>query len=329
MLVKTQINLVLRLTCIIFVPNLGRFCPVFSYILENQFMSHNKKVSSLRSAGAKITSTISVTLVLVLLGITILLLFMGKGLSDFVRENMSFNVMLSNELTDAQLAAIHKEMDAHPFVRSSRFISREEALEQLIIDLGENPEELLGFNPAQDCIEIFLYSEYANSDSIAVITQIIRQNRNVTAILYHQENIDFINDNLTRVMTILLVLAAILLFISFTLIRNTIRLSVYSKRFTINTMRLVGATSSFIRRPFIWSSVATGIVAGLIANNVIFALLIYIGHEYAEIRSIVTLTDMVFIFATVILLGVIIASLSATFAVNRYLKMKADDMYYI
>lgn len=254
---------------------------------------------------------------------------MGRGLSDFVRENMSFNVMLSHDLTDAQLVEIRREIDAHPFVKSSRFISREEALEQLIRDLGENPEELLGFNPLQDCIEIFLYAEYANSDSIAVINRIIRQNSNVTDLLYHQDRIDLINNNLMRIMTILLVLATMLMFISFTLIRNTIRLSVYSKRFIINTMKLVGATNSFIRRPFIASNIATGIVAGLIANGIIFALITYIGYEYVEIRSIITPLDMIVIASAVVLLGVIISAVAAAVAVNRYLQMETDSLYYV
>jgi cell division transport system permease protein len=254
---------------------------------------------------------------------------MGNGLSNFVRENMSFSIMLSNDLTDAQLAEIRRNIDAQPFVKSSRFISREEAIEQLIRDLGENPVELLGFNPAQDCIEIFLHAEYANSDSIAVISEIIRQESNVTDLLYQREVIDLINDNLSRVMTILLILATVLLFISFTLIRNTIRLGVYSKRFIINTMKLVGATGGFIRRPFIMSTVATGIVAGLIANSAIFVILTYIGHEYVEIRSIITPVDMIIIFATVILLGVLISTIAAALAVNRYLKMDTDNLYYI
>ena len=194
-------------------------------------MTGKKKASTVRFLNAKITSTISISLVLVLLGITIMVLFMGNGLSRFVKENMSFNVMLSSEVSDVEISKVRNSLDLQPFVKSSRFISKEEAKEQLIKDLGEDPEELLGYNPAQDCIEIFLHSEYANSDSIAVINKAIRQNSNVTDLLYQQEAIDLINDNLSKVMAVLLILAAALLLISFTLIRNTIRLSVYSKRF--------------------------------------------------------------------------------------------------
>lgn len=292
-------------------------------------MSNKKKVSTVRFLNAKITSTISITMVLVLLGITILILFMGNGLSNFVKENMSFSVMLSNDISDTEITRLRNSLDAQPFVKSSRFISKEEAKDQLIKDLGEDPEELLGYNPAQDCIEIFLNSEYANSDSISVINQVIRRESNVSDLLYQQEAIDLINDNLSKAMMILLILSVVLLFISFTLIRNTIRLSIYSKRFLIHTMKLVGATSAFIRRPFVTSNVFTGITAGLLADGIIFALLSYLGREYGVLQSIISLTDMIIIFIAVILIGILITTTSAAFAVNRYLKMKTDNLYYI
>lgn len=292
-------------------------------------MSKNKKVSTARFLNAKITSTVSITLVLVLLGITILILFMGNGLSSFVKENMSFTVMLNEDVTTDQITQIRKNIDGQPFVKSSRFISKEEAKEQLIKDLGEDPEELLGYNPAQDAIEIFLHSEYANNDSIAIINDAIRQENNVADLLYQQEAIDLINDNLSKVMMVLLILAVILLFISFTLIRNTIRLSIYSKRFLIHTMKLVGATGSFIRRPFVVNNVFTGIFAGLLANAIIFALLIYFSREYAQLFQIISRNDMIIIFSIVVILGILITTLATTFAVNRYLKLKTENLYYI
>ncbi len=292
-------------------------------------MSGKKKVSTARFWNAKITSTISISLVLVLLGITLLILFMGNGLSKYVKENMSFNVMLSTEVTDAEISSVRKNIDSQPFVKSSRFISKEEAKEQLIRDLGEDPEELLGYNPTQDCIEIFLHSEYANNDSIALISGIIRSDNNVSDLLYQHEAIDLINDNLSKVMTVLLILTAVLLFISFTLIRNTIRLSVYSKRFLINTMKLVGATSGFIRRPFVVNNIFTGIIAGIIADVIIFMMLSYFSSEYAELRPVISNTDIIIIFTAVILFGVIITSIATSFAVNRYVKMKSDQLYYV
>ncbi|MDD2328144.1 MAG: permease-like cell division protein FtsX [bacterium] len=292
-------------------------------------MSNKKKISAARFLNAKITSTISITLVLVLLGVTLLILFMGNSLSKHVKENMSFNVMLSANVTDGQISAIRRQLDAQPFVRSSRFISKEEAKEQLIRELGDDPEELLGYNPALDCIEIFLHSEYANSDSIAVINKVIRAESNVTDLLYQQEAIDLINDNLSKVMTVLLVLALVLLFISFTLIRNTIRLSVYSKRFIIHTMKLVGATGSFIRKPFVVSNIYTGIIAGILADGIILVLITYFSREYAAMQPIITTVDLAIIFTVVVLLGVLISTFATAFAVNRYVRMQSDQLYYV
>ncbi|NMB05827.1 MAG: cell division protein FtsX [Bacteroidales bacterium] len=292
-------------------------------------MSNKKKVSVVRFLNAKITSTISITLVLVLLGVTLLILFTGNSLSKQVKENMSFNVMLSAGISEAQITNIRRSLDAQPFVRSSRFISKEEAKEQLVKELGDDPEELLGYNPALDCIEIFLHSEYANSDSIAVINKVIREESNVTDLLYQQEAIDLINNNLSKVMSVLLVLALVLLFISFTLIRNTIRLSVYSKRFIIHTMKLVGATGSFIRRPFVVNNIYTGIISGIIADGIIFGLISYFNREYATIQPIITNVDLGIIFTVVVLMGVLISTLATLFAVNRYLKMRTDQLYYV
>jgi len=292
-------------------------------------MSKKKKISTARFVNAKITSTISISLVLVLLGLTILILFMGNGLSKFVKENMSFSVMLDSDVTDAGIQRLRKNLDGQPFVKSSRFISKDEAKEQLIKDLGEDPEELLGYNPAQDAIEVYLHSEYANSDSIAVISQVIRQQNNVRDLLYQQEAIDLINDNLSKVTLILLILAAVLMFISFTLIRNTIRLSVYSKRFIINTMKLVGANGSFIRKPFIRNNILIGIVAGIFADGIIFLVLAYFNKEYAELQSIIGATELIVIFVVVILLGILISTVATYFAVNRYLKMKTENLYYV
>ncbi len=292
-------------------------------------MSKKRKVSTARFLNAKITSTVSITLVLVLLGTTILIMFMGQGFSSYVKEKMSFSIMLDEAVTDAQINAMRKSLDSKPFVKSSRFISKEEAKQQIIKDLGDDPEEVLGYNPAQDCIEIFLTSEYANSDSIRVIDEQLRQENNVANLLYRQEAIDFINNNLSKLTTLLLGLATILLFISFTLIRNTIRLSVYSKRFLIHTMKLVGATGGFIRKPFVINSLYTGIIAGLLANGIIFSLITYFGKEYVRLDAILKNQDLIILFAIVIVLGVIITTIAAAFAVNRYLKMKADRLYYI
>lgn len=292
-------------------------------------MSKKKKISAYRFVNAKITSTISVTLVLILLGMTILIWFLGNGLSSYVKENISFSVILDTDINDAQIQRIRKNIDGQPFVKSSRFVSKEEAKEQLIIDLGEDPEELLGYNPAYDAIEIFIFSEYANADSIAYISNTIRDQSNVSDLLYRQEAIDMINDNISKITAVLLVISIVLVFISFALIRNTIRLSIYSKRFIINTMKLVGANGSFIRKPFIRSNVVTGILAGILANISILLILVYFNRSYTELRAFVNLFELGIVFGIVVFMGVFISVLATHFAVNRYLKMDADNMYYV
>lgn len=292
-------------------------------------MAKKHKINRLTLINAKITSIVSVTLVLLLLGLTVLTFFLGRGITSFVKENMSFSVMLTEDVTDLQITNLRKRLDSMPFVKSSLFISKEEAKQQLIEDLGEDPEELLGYNPATDCIEIYLHSDYANSDSLTYVSQQIKAQTNVDDLLYRQEALDLVNNNLTKISTILLVLSLILLFISFTLIRNTIRLSIYSKRFIINTMRLVGATNSFIRRPFIVRNIIDGIFAGLLANVLIIGLLYYLGEQYADLRTILQTTDLIYVFVSVIVLGVIITYLSTIFAVNSYLRMKTNHLYYI
>ncbi len=292
-------------------------------------MAKKHKISRLTIVNAKITSIVSVTLVLLLMGLTVLTFFMGKGISSYMKENMSFSVMLSENVSDAEISSLRKSLDGMPFVKSSLFISKEEAKEQLIQDLGEDPEELLGYNPATDCIEIYLHSNYANSDSLVYVSEQIKAQTNVDDLLYRQEALDLVNDNLTKISTILLGLSLVLLFISFTLIRNTIRLSIYSKRFIINTMRLVGATNGFIRKPFILRNIVDGVIAALLANVAIVGLLYYLSIQYADIRIVLQTSDLIYVFVSVIVLGVAITYVSTIFAVNHYLRMKTNHLYYI
>lgn len=292
-------------------------------------MGKKHKINRLTLINAKITSIVSITLVLLLLGLTILTFFVGRGISSFVKENMSFNVMLSEDVTDVQITQLRKRLDSMPFVKSSLYISKEEAKEQLIKDLGDDPEDLLGYNPATDCIEIYLHSNYANTDSLEFINKQIKAESNVDDLIYRQEALDLVNNNLSKIGTILIVLSAVLLFISFTLIRNTIRLSIYSKRFIINTMRLVGATNAFIRKPFIIRNIVEGVFAAFLSILLIIGLLYYIGEQYADIRSVLQTGDLIYVFSSVVLLGVLITYISTLLAVNHYLRMKTNHLYYI
>lgn len=223
---------------------------------------------------------------------------------------------------------MQKRLNATPFVKSTEYISKEQALEYLIDELGDDPKEFLGYNPLYGSIEVYLKSEYANNDSIAIIEKQIRGQSNIREVMYRKDLIEIVNDNIQQVGLVLAILASILMAISFALISNTIRLSVYAKRFLINTMKLVGATYGFIRRPFIINNIYNGIIAALLALCMLYGLTYYLTIEIDNLVSVLNTEDLVMVGVVVMALGIIISGISAYFAVNKYLRMKSDKLYY-
>ena len=196
-----------------------------------------------------ITSSISTTLVLLLLGLVVFFVLTAHNLSVYVRENISFSILISDDMKEADILKLQKKLNQEPFVKQSEYISKKQALKEQTEAMGTDPEEFLGYNPFTASIEIKLHSDYANSDSIAKIEKMIKRNSNIQDVLYRKELIDAVNDNIRNISLVLLALAVVLTFISFALINNTIRLAIYSKRFLIHTMKLVGASWGFIRGP--------------------------------------------------------------------------------
>ena len=253
----------------------------------NNKASFSKRISFLN---ARMTSTLSVSLVLFILGIMVLMGFLATNLSRHVKED---------------------------------------ALKEVMIELGENPEDVLGVNPLQSSIEVKLKADYANTDSLAVIEKNLRGQVIVSDILYQKDLIQSVNDNMSRIGLVLLALAIVLMLISFALISNTIRLGAYSKRFLIHTMKLVGATPAFIRRPFIVSNVINGIVASVIAMLLLSGCIYYLMSEMENFTTLLSVPMMVLVFLSVLILGIILTAVSAYWAVNRYIRMDRDDLYYI
>ena len=194
-----------------------------------------------------ITSSISTTLVLLLLGLVVFFVLTAHNLSVYVRENISFSILISDDMKEADILKLQKKLNGESFVKESEYISKKQALKEQTEAMGTDPKEFLGYNPFTASIEIKLHSEYANSDSIAKIEKKIKRNTNIQDVLYRKELIDAVNDNIRNISLVLLALAVVLTFISFALINNTIRLAIYSKRFLIHTMKLVGASWGFIR----------------------------------------------------------------------------------
>lgn len=280
--------------------------------------------------GARLTSVISISLVLFVLGLIAFMGVLATELSVFVKENIGFTVVLADDIKPNELAQLRKKMTAAPFAKSVEYISKEDAIKELTRDLGENPEEFLGFNPLQASMEVSLHSEYANNDSIAVIEQRVKaMSGNIREFNYRKDIVELVNDNMKRASILLLGLAGILLMISLALINNTIRLNVYSKRFLINTMKLVGATPGFIRRPFIRSNVANGIAAAFIAIAMLSGLILYLTEEFSGFRVLINPELLLTVFGIIIGLGILITSVASYFAINRYIRMKADDMYLV
>jgi len=292
-------------------------------------MAENKKVKSVSFFNSRFTSVISIALVLYLLGLIFLMALLGNKLSVYVKENISFSVVLKEDQKEADIKRIQKSLDDLPFIKSTEYISKEQAARELEEELGENPETFLGFNPLQASIEVKLYSDYANPDSLKVIERRIRSYTSVSELLYRKDMMEIVNENMKRIGFILLTLALMLMIISFVLISNTIRLLIYSKRFLIHTMQLVGATAGFIRRPFISYNIVSGILAAIVAILLLVGSLYYLQRELAGFVQMLDTGLLMLVFVLVFVLGIVLSIVATYFAVNKYLRMEGDKMYYI
>ncbi|MDH6307481.1 cell division transport system permease protein [Dysgonomonas sp. PFB1-18] len=286
-----------------------------------------QKPISLFTSG--VITTISITLVLFLLGLTILLGFTGRGLASYFKENIGISIELSGDISDSLIAHTKTKIEAIPYVKSTTYITKEEVKKQLLEDLGGDPEEVLGYDPSRSYIDVFIKSEYMNSDSLKKVEASLKDFKLTKGLSFKEEDIEQANTNISKIGTVLLILAVMLILISFTLIRNTIQLNIYSKRFLINTMQLVGATNGFIRRPFVLSAIVSGILAAIFANVLITGVIYYFTTEYPELISIVTMYELLIVYALVVILGIFITILATVSAVNRYLRMTTNKLYHI
>lgn len=276
-----------------------------------------------------ITSSISTTLVLLLLGLVLFFVLAAHSLSVYVRENISFSVLISDDMRESDILKYQKKLSETDFAKSVEYISKKQALEEQTEAMGTNPKDFLGYNPFTASLEIKLNSDYANSDSIAKIEKRIRKNTNIQDVVYRKELIDAVNDNIRNISILLLGLAIILTVISFALINNTIRLTIYSQRFLIHTMKLVGANWSFIRRPFLLKNVWIGILAGLLADGILISAARWAINYEQELATIITPEILLLICLSVLAFGIIITWFCAYLSINKFLRMKATTLYYI
>ena len=276
-----------------------------------------------------ITSSISTMLVLLLLGMVVFFTLSANNLSDYVRENIGFTILVSDDMKEADALKFQKTLNEKTYVKESMYISKEQALKEQTEAMGTDPAEFLGYNPFTASIEIKLNAEYANSDSIAWIEKEIKANKKVIEVNYPQDLMDSVNRNLKKISVFLLGLASLLLLISFALINNTIRLAIHSKRFLIHTMKLVGASWSFIRRPFLIRNVWIGVLSAVIADTCLIGLAMLLVKYEPQLIEIITPQTMLIVMGSVFVFGVVITWLCAYISMNKYLRMKANTLYYI
>lgn len=276
-----------------------------------------------------VTSSISTTLVLLLLGLVVFFVLGAHNLSVYVKENINFSILISDDMKESDILKLQKKLDKEPFVKATEYISKKQALREQTEAMGTDPQEFLGYNPFTASIEVKLHSDYANSDSIAKIEKKIKKNTNIQEVLYQKDLIDAVNDNIRNISLMLLGLAVILTFISFALINNTIRLTIYSKRFLIHTMKLVGASWSFIRSPFLRRNFWIGVLSAVIADAVLWGAAYWLVSYEPELIRVITPDVMLLVSVSVLIFGVLITWLCALLSINKYLKMKAGTLYYI
>ena len=288
----------------------------------------------IRNAGNRhgvqlVTLCISTAMVLVLLGMVVFSVLGSRNLSQWVKENLTVTVMLGDDVSVNDAKRLCRDLYHRPYSKNIDYISREQALEEQTEAMGSDPSEFLGVNPFPATLELQMNSDYANRDSLKWIAAELKKNPRVTDVTYQVDLMDSVNRNLAKVNMVLLVLALLLTFVSFSLINNTVRLSVYSRRFLIHTMKLVGASWNFIRRPFVRQALLVGIIAAILAIAVLGGCVYGLYYYEPSILNIITWRELSVTAVAVLLFGIIITVTCTYISVNRFLRMSAGELYKI
>jgi len=290
--------------------------------------SAEEKAHSKKILASNVTAVVSISLVLFMLGLLGLVMLYADALSGHVKENIGFTIYMKDDAKEADIMQFQKFLDASDFVRSTRYVSKEDAAAYMQEALGEDFLGFMGYNPLKRSIDVKVKAEFADADGMIDIQSELLKNEFIHEIDYPVDLIRVINRNVRKAGIIIMVFCGLLSLIAISLINNNIRLSVYSKRFIINSMKLVGATQAFIRKPFLIEGVLRGLVGALI-SCLLLALVIHLAH--GQVPELFGLDDVQIVgtlFAAVLTLGLLISFLSTTFAVRKYLRLKADELYY-
>ena len=288
----------------------------------------DNRIMRRRIANAYLSSVISISLVLLLVGVASMLLVNAKGVSDYFKENMQISVLMKQNVSDEDALAFRDELDEAPYIKSTDFISREQGQRELADQLGDDFLDVFETSPIPVSVDVTLKAEYVSADSLEVVRNEIALSPLVDEGVYQQSLVDALNANLSRISLVMAVFIGLLLFISFVLINNTVRLNVFARRFTIHTMKLVGATKSFIRAPFLVQSAFQGVFSAMIANVVLVAVLFVMRNEFEQLFRIFRMDLLLVVMGIVLVCGLIICLASTWFVVNRLVGLKKDELYY-
>ncbi len=286
------------------------------------------KTAKRKVLSSNLIAVISISLVLFLLGLLGLLLLSTQAVGNYVKENIGFSIIMKEDVKEVDIVKLQKYLDAADFVRSTEYIDRDEAAEILKKDLGEDFVEFLGYNPLLNSIDVHLKAQYAETDSLKKIEAELMENSIVKEVFYQRSLVDVVNNNIRKASFWILFFCALLSVVAIALINNTIRLSVYSKRFLIRSMQLVGATQSFIRKPFVVEGIYRGIIGAVAANAMLFGIMLFISRQVPEMVGRQQLEIVAILFIIVILLGIVISWISTSLAVRRYLRLNIEELYY-
>ncbi|MDP4184907.1 MAG: permease-like cell division protein FtsX [Bacteroidota bacterium] len=274
-----------------------------------------------------LTSVISISMVLFLLGILGLIVLNAKTFSEYIKENIGFSLILDENATEPDIISLQKKLDGSDFVKATKYVDKETAAKQLQEELGEDFMTFLGYNPLLASIDVQLYARYAQPDSMVVLQKKIMTYPHVKEISYQKNIVTMLNENIQKISVVLLFFSCLLLIIFVALINNTIRLQIYSQRFILNTMQLVGATRGFIRKPFVKTAVINGAVGALIANILLVGLIYTYQRELNGLMDVSSKSQMgsliVFVFAA----GIVISWVSTVLSVNKYLRLSFDELF--
>ena len=291
-------------------------------------MSQSKnKLLSVKVITSSISVTMSLSLVLFVVGIIALIMINAQRLTDHVKENIGFTIMLDNEITEIESIKFQKELDASNFVKSTAFITKEQATEELKEDLGEDFVEFIGYSPLLSSIDVKINAEYANSDSLIKLSKELTEKPIVFEAYYQKDLIDKLNSNVAKISYFLLIFCILLFIIAFVLINNTIRLSVYSKRFLIRTMRLVGATDRFIQAPMISKASYQGVYSSIFAIFMLIGAIQFIQSNSSNSLNIEDLKTIGIVFLIIFIFGILLSVSSTYFAVKKYIKLNENELY--